>query len=163
MVLGVATVFVVTACGSQAPAATAPSSPAAGAAATTPAAVTAAWVSAVLENRYDAACELMVDEGTEPPKRVSPETCAQAGSTLDGLREAWRKDVVTLPAQVTVAEVTPQGATALVPDTDVLVNGHSLRDLQSIGATGAESVRLSLALRQLDATWYVSDVKMSFG
>lgn len=165
---GVALVFGLTACGDggQAqivPPAAAKPSVEAEVAATTPAAATAAWVSAVLENRYDAACELMVDEGTEPPQRVSPEMCTQAGSTLDGLREAWRKDVVTLPAQVTVADITPQGQTALVPDTDVHVNGHSLRDLQLIGATGGGSFQLNLALRQLGAAWFVSDVNMSFG
>ncbi|NYI93185.1 hypothetical protein HNR02_006560 [Amycolatopsis endophytica] len=62
-------------------------------------------------------------ENGSAPERIPPEMCALASSTLDNLREAWKKDVVTLPVQVTVADVAPRGATALVPDTGILVLG----------------------------------------
>lgn len=120
-----------------------------------PANAVAAWVADVIENHYPAACALMAENG----KTASAAECAQGAPEFDSLRQAWTKNVVTLPPKVTVAHVKSTSGGASVVDSDVLVDGHTLRDLELIGASGQTgSFSLTLDLQPLNGGWYLSNV-----
>jgi len=116
-------------------------------------------VADVLEKNYNAACSLMSDNN----QKVNSSMCPKASATLDVLRQAWMKNVVTLPPKVTVSGASVKGTSATVPDTGVRVDGHTLRELELIGASGNTSTfTMSLSLQQLSTGWYVNNVNTGF-
>jgi hypothetical protein len=125
---------------------------------TTPAGTVSAWVADVIENRLDAACALMAQNG----KAATGNQCTQGATAFQSLRSAWTKNVVTLPPKVTVSKVSVSGDSGTVADTDVTVDGHTLRALELIGASGQTgSFSLTLSLQRLSTGWYVSNLNIN--
>ncbi|GAA5170649.1 MULTISPECIES: hypothetical protein [Amycolatopsis] len=154
------------ACGTDAPAASSGPAPSSAAASTSSAAAAgpedavSTWVTAVLREEYQKACELTASPGDDLSKCSSP----TATRTFRSLHEAWAKPGVTLPPQapVKVSTTTAGGDAMSVPDTAITVDGHSLHDLMLIGSSGegVGNFHLTLKLKQQDGSWRVSGLDL---
>lgn len=130
----------------------------------TPEAATKAFVTRVVQKRYDDACAAIVFPEAPDNKQKKSKQC-KATPMLNSLHTAWAKQGVALPpdAQVQVTKVSTNGDTATVQDTDITLDGHTLREIELMGATGKpKSFKLALKLKKTDGAWFVSDLSMDF-
>lgn len=121
------------------------------------------FVTWILQERYTQAC--LSTAQVADPKLNLEAMCRgpQPGRMMTSLRSAWAKPGVTLPpeAEVKVTNITQHGTTARVLDSEMTLDGRTLRELELIGAVGdVGSFHLSFDMRKKDGLWYVDTWNM---
>jgi hypothetical protein len=116
------------------------------------------WVTLILQERYVEAC--LASAPVAPPGQDVTALCGstEAIKAVESLHDAWAKPGIRLPpdGKVEVTGVTAKGDKVTVPDTAISVDGHTLRSLELIGASGKTAAfSLTLDLLKLGGAWYV--------
>jgi hypothetical protein len=132
----------------------------------TPARAVTYWVTQLLEGHYRQVC--LASAPAAAPGQDPQQACAnpQFTTAATSLRSAWAKPGITLPPKSAVKVTAPArqngDGTATIPDTSITVDGHTLRSLELIGASGdTSSFSLSFVVQKVGRKWVVSKWNMN--
>lgn len=131
----------------------------------TPASAVESFVTQVLRGRYKEACLASAPERVSESEAKARCSGPQAKKMLKSLHDAWAKPGVKLPpeAKVEVTNLTKEGNTARVPDSQITLDGRTLRELELLGSSGdTKNFNFSLGLRKHDKTWHINKMDISF-
>ncbi|MGW7354066.1 hypothetical protein [Streptomyces sp. NPDC054784] len=136
------------------------------------------WVTAVVQDRPDDACAVMIamSPGDAPaPEKPSPDAVGTCGTTpaaaakgkeqLSDMHTAFTPKNPGDPPRVSVHGPGPSGGALKVGGDHIDVDGQSLTDVILGNSTGLEKgqVAVDLTATRVGGSWYVSDLGFSIG
>ncbi|WP_405806262.1 hypothetical protein [Streptomyces sp. NBC_01187] len=132
------------------------------------------WVTAVVENKPDEACEVMVVSpgGTSDAEPKAVGKCGkdeaeakEAKKRLSRFHTTFTPEQPRNPPQVNVGAVRPSGSTAKVDGERITVDGQSLNAIVVSNSQGVEKgqVDVQVKVSRVENGWYVTDLGLSVG